>query len=60
MTVPEEALEPSLVTGNLAVALSPSAGGLGFSSDDDTSESLDSSLLSDELVSLDVGSFATG
>jgi hypothetical protein len=60
MTVPEESDGASLVVGGFPLALRALALGFRFSSDEDKSEPLESSLLDDELTSSDSGSFVTG
>lgn len=50
MTVPEESEAASLVVGSFPLTLGPPALGICFSSNEDTSDSLESSLLADELV----------
>ena len=58
MTVPEESDAVSLLTGTFPLALVSLMLGVCFSSDEDASESLESSLLDDELVLSEPGSFA--
>lgn len=58
--MPEESEEAPLLAASFALTFSLLASGLDSSPDEDVSVSLESSLLLDELASLDSGNFATG